>query len=123
MDQQVPHLPLQKFGLNNIPAVPYVLTLTEPLATVLRLALRAYETRSAKDGLSVTYTIGNRTATAFEFLYGGHPSHPLLGVDTEIERVMKDRPEKFLERIKTARPKVPDSTAGQSPIPSLPLEK
>jgi hypothetical protein len=123
MDEQIPHLPLQKFGLNNIPAVPYVLTLTEPLATVLRLALRAYETRSAKDGLSVTYTIGNRTATAFEFLYGSPPSHPLLGVDTEIERVMKDGPEKLLERIKAARPKVSACTAGQSPIPSLPLEQ
>ena len=69
MSDHVGHLPLQDIGLNNIPAVPYLLT----FSTVLRLGLRALETRSAKsakDGLSVTYTIGGRTATALSFFTG-----------------------------------------------------
>jgi len=66
MSDQIGNLPLKDIGLNNVPAVPYLLT----FITVLRLGLRALEHGSAKDGLSVTYTIGGRTATAFEFLYG-----------------------------------------------------
>ena len=88
MSDQIRHLPLQDIRLNNIPAVPYLLTFSEPLGTVLRLGLRALEARPAKDGLSVTYTIGNHTATAFEFLYGSAPSNPLHGAAGEIERVL-----------------------------------
>src|SRR5262245_31945377 len=100
MSDQIGHLPLQDIGLNNIPAVPYLLTFTEPLDTVLRLGLRALETRPSKEGLSVTYTIGNHTGTAFEFLYGSAPSNPLHGAAAEIERVLLGGADSLIHRMK-----------------------
>ena len=87
------------------------------------MGLRALETRSAKEGLSVTYTIGNHTATAFEFLYGSGPSNPLHGAAGEIERVLLGGPTTLLHRMKAGRTTGATLAARESQIPSLPLEQ
>jgi hypothetical protein len=123
MRDPIQHLPLQDIGLNHIPAVPYLLTFSEPLGTVLRLGLRSLETRPAKDGLSIPYTIGNRTATAFEFLYGSAPSNPLQGAGGEIERILAGGLCSLIQRMKTGRTVGVIPASGELEIPSLPLEQ
>ena len=67
----VHRLPLRLIGLGNLtnlPAVPF--RIADLPGTVLRLALRRQETEQAKNGLSVPFTIGGRTAEAHVFMYG-----------------------------------------------------
>ena len=67
----VHRLPLWLIGLGNLtnlPAVPF--RIADLPGTALRLALRGQETEQAKNGLSVPFTIGGRTAEAHVFMYG-----------------------------------------------------
>ena len=66
----IDRLPLRDFGLENIPAVPYLFNFSEPLLTLFHLARRSLEVEPAKNGLSNTFTIHGQTATAHDFLYG-----------------------------------------------------
>src|SRR5262245_50937733 len=70
----IKRLPLRDVGLNNIVAVPYVLSLSEPIHTTLRLGMKEVEILPAKHGFSNSYTVNGVTATAFEFMYGKTPS-------------------------------------------------
>lgn len=108
--------------MNNIPAVPYILNLTEPLSTVLHLGLRSIETQPAKKALSNTYTIGGQTATAYEFLYGSAPTNPLIGAVTELERVVSGGEKTLTQSMKSSRPAAPAVRATASEISSRPLD-
>lgn len=61
------HLPLQKLGLKNIPAVP--VDLPELPKTLLRLSNRQKEAKQAKAGLSREYTIQGVTDNAYSFAF------------------------------------------------------
>ena len=62
------HLPLNWFGLRDIPAVP--IKLSGLLDTISKLNKRGEQTLPARAGLTNLYTIGGQTATAEQFLYG-----------------------------------------------------
>lgn len=64
----VHHLPLRLFGLEDIPAVP--IQLEEMADTLVKLGIRSRQTRQAKQGLTNTYTLGGVTATGYEFVFG-----------------------------------------------------
>ena len=130
MSANISHLPLQSFGLDNIPAVPFVLTFMEPLGTVLRLAMRGLETLTAKDGLSNTFTIGGFTGASSQFLFGTAPIDPFTGAVHEIESLIASGIADLIQRIlesdrgpagrqpaKSTRP-----LTGTSQIPPLPLD-
>lgn len=72
---KIKRLPLQDVGLNNLVAVPYVVTLSEPLHTGLRLAAKEVEIIPVQCGFSKPFTINGITATTYEFMYGKKPSH------------------------------------------------
>ena len=72
---KIKRLPLRDLGLNNLVAVPYILSISEPLHTALRVGMRQVEIIPAQYGLSNSYTINGTTATAYEFMYGKKPSH------------------------------------------------
>src|SRR5256885_15860430 len=84
----IQQLPLRDFGLQNIPAVPYLLTLSEPLLTLFRLARRSLDVEPAKNGLSNTYTIAGQTARGYEFLFGRPSSEELARATVELERIL-----------------------------------
>jgi len=62
------HLPLNWFGLQDIPAVP--VKFSGLLDTILKLVKRAEQRLRARHGLTNLYTIGGQTATAERFMYG-----------------------------------------------------
>lgn len=73
----VRRLPLEKWGFDNCPAIPYWAdaygdpSLAHILATVINLNGRGLEaTPTAYHGLSTTYTIDGQENIAYEFLYG-----------------------------------------------------
>src|SRR5690349_8544803 len=84
----IDHLPLQDFGFENIPAIPYMLTLSEPLLTLFRLARRSLEIEPAKDGLSNVYTIEGQTARAYDFLYGSSTPDELARATAHLEDIL-----------------------------------
>ncbi len=62
------HLPLWLAGLEHIPAIP-----VQPLRmipTLARLVIRLEQKSQATKGLNNSYTIGGRTAYAYDFLFG-----------------------------------------------------
>ncbi|HEY3455521.1 MAG TPA: hypothetical protein VGK64_13025 [Bryobacteraceae bacterium] len=81
-------LPLRDFGLKNIPAVPLLLTFSEPLLTLFHLARRSLETEPAKDGLSNRYTIGGQTASGHDFLFGRSSAEELARATRELEGIL-----------------------------------
>lgn len=81
-------LPLRDFGLLNIPAVPYLLTSSEPLLTLFRLAIRSFQIEQAKDGLSNIYNIAGQTAPANQFLFGSSASDDLARETAELEGIL-----------------------------------
>jgi len=95
----ISQLPLRDFGLQNIPAVPYLLTLSEPLLTLFRLAGRSLEVEPAKNALSNTYTIAGQTASAYDFLYGRSSSDDLARMTIELEGVLAKGFAGFKEKI------------------------
>jgi hypothetical protein len=62
------HLPLNWFGLHDIPAVP--IKFSGLICTIFRLIKRSKETVPARHGLTNLYTINGQTATGEQFLYG-----------------------------------------------------
>ncbi len=65
-------LPLRLLGLKHIPAVP--VTLDGLVGSLVRLGIRAEETKQATHGLNNTYTIGGVTRPAYPFLFGASSS-------------------------------------------------
>jgi Lipoxygenase len=61
-------LPLRELGLKYVPAIP--VDIGGMADTVPRLVLRIKQREQALQGLSRTFTIGGKTARAFNFLYG-----------------------------------------------------
>ena len=63
------HLPLNRWGhhFEDIPAVPF--SVEQALQSLLKLAGREEQVKQAKSALSNTYTIGDRTATGYQFMY------------------------------------------------------
>lgn len=124
MDTTISHLPLQDLGLKNIPAVPYVLTFKEPLATLLLLGLRELETTDAKNGLWNTFSIGGFNATGYQFLYGVAPPNPLTSAVEELRTLIADGVAALIQRILESK-QGPSARAvtGSSQIPPLPLSQ
>ena len=83
-------LPLRIFGLKNIPGVPVVVD--QWLETLARLAERDIQTKSAKNGLTNTYTIGGNTASGHAFLYGGTPANALATARDELAEALRESP-------------------------------
>ena|SRR5438874_2712155 len=84
----IDRLPLRDFGLENIPAVPYLFNFSEPLLTLFHLARRSLEVEPAKNGLSNTFTIHGQTATAHDFLYGSSSSDELVRATVRLEGIL-----------------------------------
>jgi hypothetical protein len=122
--KQVDHLPLQSFGLNNIPAVPYWPSIYRLSKTLLQLAVRELETEPAKHGLSNSYTIDNQTASAHEFLYGSSSSltDPIKALVTKLEKDPDSLPQSLLDAVsRTPNESIP--TLDTSSLTSLSLDK
>jgi len=83
---RVPLFLIRLGNLTNLPAVPF--HIGELLRTGLMLALRGKQTEQAKNGLSVPFTIGGRTAEAYVFMYG-------TPTDTSYTRLSLDTAEQF----------------------------
>jgi len=64
---KVRHLNLHRRGLNQMPAVPFILT--ETISAAIKLSRRAQENKMAKEGLNHDFTIGGETRTAYTFMY------------------------------------------------------
>jgi len=62
-------LDLKSEGMHNIPGVPKA-CFVDIANTLLKLHNREGQTRPAENGLSVNYTIGGQTASAYDFLIG-----------------------------------------------------
>jgi hypothetical protein len=92
-------LPLSDFGLHNLPAVPYLLTLSEPLLTLFRLARRSFEVEPARNGLSNVYSIAGQTATAYQFLYDSSSTEELARATADLERILAKGVNGFKEAI------------------------
>ncbi len=117
-------LPLREFGLKNIPAVPLLITFSEPLLTLFRLAHRALETEPAKNGLSNTYTIGGQTAAGHDFLFGRSSAEELARATTELERILSKGPEGIRETIFRGHAATPNgATSGDTALTALSLDK
>ncbi|HYX50339.1 MAG TPA: hypothetical protein VE843_11385, partial [Ktedonobacteraceae bacterium] len=122
--KQVDHLPLQSFGLNNIPAVPYWPSIYRLSKTLLQLAVRELETEPAKHGLSISYTIDNQIASAHEFLYGSSSSltEPIKALMTQLEQDPDSLPQSLLDAV-SRTPNEPISALDASSPTSLSLDK
>jgi hypothetical protein len=92
-------LPVRDFGLLNIPAVPYVLTISEPLLTLFRLAARSLQIEPAKDGLSNVYTIAGQSAPANQFLFNSSASDDLRRETAELENILSQGLDAFIQAI------------------------
>ena len=92
----IERLPLQLFGLEDIPAVP--VQLEAMLDTVVRLGGRSLEVKPAVQGLTTEYTLGGTTASAYEFLYGAQSSQLLSGALDGLASLLKANP----DRVRTA---------------------
>jgi hypothetical protein len=69
LPRQIPHAFLTLLGAGNCPGVP-LCTIAELLDTLVRLGIREVEVEQAKKGLTNSYTIGDTTAKAIQFLFG-----------------------------------------------------
>jgi hypothetical protein len=67
---KIKRLPVQDIGLDNLPAIPYVLSFSEPLHTAFRLAMKEVDIVPVTLGFTNSYTVNGVTATGFEFMYG-----------------------------------------------------
>jgi hypothetical protein len=117
-------LPLRDFGLVNIPAVPYVLTLSEPLLTLVRLATRSLQIQPAKDALSNVYTIGDQSAPANQFLFNSSASGDLQRETAELENILSQGSDGLIQAILRQTHSfgdVPD--ADNAPLTTLSLDK
>ncbi len=65
---KLPQLPTRDLGLKNAPAFP--IDVAGMLDTLFRLNIRFKQREQALQGLSNTYTIGGKTARAYDFLIG-----------------------------------------------------
>jgi hypothetical protein len=66
---KIKRLPVQDIGLDNLAAIPYVLSLSEPLHTAFRLAMKQVDILPVQLGFTNSYTVNGVTATGFEFMY------------------------------------------------------
>jgi hypothetical protein len=96
---KIKRLPLADVGLTNLVAVPYLLTLSEPLHTVLKMAVKQAEIIPVQYGLSNSYTLNGVTATAYEFMYGKKPSHLISYAITALQHILQHDPEGALKSI------------------------
>ncbi len=109
---KIERLPLQDLSLNDLATIPYLLTLTEPLHTVLRLAEKEVEATPLPYWFSNSYTINGITATAYEFMYGKNPphliSHAISAIKNILEQVLEAFGNRFvaLMKIRIAYPMV-----------------
>src|SRR5437763_7451700 len=122
--KQVDHLPLQSFGLNNIPAVPYWPSNYRLSKTLLQLAVRELETEPSKHGLSISYTINNQTASAHEFLFGSSSflTDPIKALVARLEKDSDSLQQTLLDAVsRTPNELIP--TLDASSLTSLSLDK
>jgi hypothetical protein len=85
----------------NLPAIPFWAgpdgkpDPTHTQMTELALKTRAAEGAYAYQGLSVDYTIGGKTAKAYEFLYGSDPGGPFDGPLAPLAQLALDKADQF----------------------------
>jgi hypothetical protein len=65
---KLPQLPTRELGFKNAPAFP--VDVAGMVNTLLRLGIRLKQREQTLQGLSKTYTIGGKTARAYDFLFG-----------------------------------------------------
>lgn len=65
---KMPQLPLRELGFKNVPAIP--VDIGGLADTLSKLVIRVNQREQPLKGLSRTFTIGGRTARAYNFLYG-----------------------------------------------------
>src|ERR1051326_4860667 len=95
--EKIKRLPLQEVGFNDLASIPYVLTLTEPLHTVLRLVMKEVDIVPVQRGYTKTWTINGRTASAYDFMYANSPTQVLShavsalrhALETDVEALFK----------------------------------
>jgi len=117
-------LPLRDFGLKNIPAVPLLLTFSEPLLTLFHLARRSLEVEPAKNSLSNTYTIGGQTASGCDFLFGRSSAEELARATRELERIVNMGPDGIRGAIFRGHAATPNgTTSGDTALTALSLDK
>jgi len=97
---KIKRLPLQDVGLNSLVALPYMLTWSEPLHTLLRLAEKEVEATPLPNWFSNSYTINGITATAYEFMYGKQ-SHLLAYAISELAHILESDSEGAFKSIYT----------------------
>src|SRR5262245_22731635 len=67
-EMELLQLPLRELGFRNVPTIP--VDIHGMADTVSGLAIRTKQRELVLQGLSKTFTIGGKTARAFNFLYG-----------------------------------------------------
>lgn len=65
--KKVRHLNLQRRGLTEMPAVPFILT--ETITAILKLGQRSQENKMAKEGLNAMYKLDGQTRSGYTFMY------------------------------------------------------
>jgi hypothetical protein len=111
---KINRLPVQDIGLTNLVAVPYLLTMSEPLHTLLRIGLKQVEILPATHGLSDSYTINGITATGYEFMYGNRFVQAVSQVINAVRHALETDGEGTIKSI--CKPdSAPPSPAGTPP--------
>ncbi len=89
---RITHVPLRDLDLKEVPAIPIAHS-EDILEMLLKLKHRVQEMQDAIQGLSETFTIGDETATAKEFLFGKASSLISLSEDSDIaqEAVVEEK--------------------------------
>jgi hypothetical protein len=123
--KNVHHIPLRLLGLADIPAVPIQL---EAMAdTLLKLGIRAEQTKQAKQGLTNTYTIGGVTATGYEFAFGRSPGfqEEVDAAREHIRQVLVAAPAAILTSLfdKALQDTVATTAPAADPITALSLDQ
>jgi hypothetical protein len=104
--------------------------LEEMADTLLKLGLRAEQTKQAKQGLTNSYTIGGVTATGYEFVFGRTPgfAEQVEAAREQVRQVLMSQPAAVLTSLfdKALRDTISPTAAASAsadPITALPLEK
>src|ERR1043166_968459 len=111
---KIKRLPLQEIGLTNLVAIPYLLTLSEPLHTILRLGLKQVEILPVQHALSNSYTINGITATGYEFMYGDRFAQAVSQAINAVRHALETDGERTIKSIYKPD-SAPPGPAGTSP--------
>jgi len=98
---EIKHIPVQSIGLYNLSAIPYLLSVSEPLHTMLRLGLKGQDILPVLSGLTRPVTINGITLPAFVFMFGATPSNTLSDAAAALLQALQTDPQGTLSSILT----------------------